>query len=56
MVSDGQDGAAGASGASYATVYLYKRSATDNPAKPNGDVTYTFSTGAVTGSLNSWTK
>ena len=50
-----KNGANGANGASYATVYLYKRGSSA-PAKPNGNVIYTFSTGAVTGSLNSWTK
>lgn len=44
----------GADGVSSAAVILYKRG-TSAPSKPNGNVTYTFATGAVSGSLNGWT-
>lgn len=55
-----KNGANGASGINCATVYLYQRSNVNTPdtapAKPNGNVRYEFSTGAVTGSLNYWTN
>ena len=44
----------GSDGVSSAAVILYKRGATA-PSKPDGTVTYTFATGAVSGSLNGWT-
>ena len=51
----GQDGEPGTAGTNSATVILYQR-ATSSPAVPTGNVTYTFATGAVSGSLGSWTK
>lgn len=45
----------GADGLNQAPVFLFKRSATV-PAKPTGDISYNFSTGAVTGLTNGWTK
>ena len=44
----------GSDGVSSAAVILYKRGATA-PSKPDGTVTYTFATGAVSGYLNGWT-
>ena len=53
-----ENGLPGASGSNYATVYLYRRFAStpSSSDKPTGDVTYTFASGAVSGSLNSWTR
>ena len=48
-------GASGSAGANSAQVVLYKRGASA-PAKPSGNVTYTFATGSVTGTLDGWTK
>lgn len=45
----------GSPGLNTAVVTLYKRS-TSTLTKPNGDVTYTFNTGGVSGALNSWTR
>lgn len=60
MVKNGTNGQDGTNGINCATVYLYQRSNSNTPntapAKPNGNVTYTFSTGAVSGSLNGWTN
>ena len=50
MVSSGSNG----QGVNCAAVILCKRGSTA-PAKPNGNVTYTFATGAVSGSTNGWT-
>ena len=52
---DGQPGTNGADGLNVATVFLYQRGAAA-PAKPTGNVTYTFASGAVSGSLNGWSK
>ena len=55
----GEDGASvtGADGNSNALVALYRVSTDDDsaPASFSGDLEYTFATGAVTGTLNSWT-
>ena len=45
----------GSPGLNVATVFLYQRG-TAAPEKPNGTVTYTFATGAISGSLNGWSK
>lgn len=49
------NGSIGRDGASAATVFLYKRSA-DVPAKPTATLTYTFATGAVTGTMSGWSS
>jgi len=42
---------------SAATVTLYQRTTTNSaPAKPSGTLTYTFSTGVLSGSLGSWSQ
>ena len=48
----GQDGT---SGYNNAIVYLYKR-ATSAPSSPSSDLTYTFSTGVLSGTLDGWTQ
>lgn len=45
----------GVNGTKTAPVTLYKRGATA-PAVPSGDVTYTFATAGVSGTLDSWTQ
>ena len=46
-------GVPGPAGINSATVYLYQRANT-TPSKPTGNITYTFATGEVSGSLGSW--
>lgn len=46
----------GAPGFSAATVFLYQRSASDQIAKPSGNLTYTFATGALSGTLGNWSQ
>jgi len=45
----------GAPGLNSATVMLYQR-ATSVPAKPEGNLTYTFATGALSGTLGNWSQ
>lgn len=45
----------GASGTNASTLYLYQRSSTA-PAKPTATLTYTFSTGDLSGSLGNWSR
>lgn len=54
----GTNGENGANGTNYATVYLYRRFAStpSSSDKPNGNVIYTFESGTVSGSLNSWQR
>lgn len=50
----GASGAAGADGYNTATVYLYQR-ATSTPSNPTNNLTYTFSTATLTGTIdNDW--
>ena len=50
----GAGGAAGAAGDNTATVYLYQR-ATSTPSNPTNNLTYTFSTATLTGTIdNDW--
>ena len=44
---------AGKDGTNKVTVYLYQRAASA-PSKPSSTLTYTFSTGALTGTLGNW--
>jgi hypothetical protein len=52
LVEDGDDGT---NGLNNATVPLFQRSAT-SPAAPSATLTYTFSTGVLSGTLGSWTQ
>lgn len=45
----------GAAGYNNAVVYLYKRQAT-NPAVPTGNLTFTFGTNTLTGTLDGWSR
>jgi len=63
IVEDGADGEtgatgpAGAAGFNQATIYLYQRKATAPAVTDIADpTTYTFSTGALSGTLGSWTR
>lgn len=53
-VNTGAEGIDGTNGYNTATVYLYQRAATQ-PSVPASNITYTFATGAVTGTLGNWT-
>lgn len=53
--ADGNDGNDGSNGLNSATVFLYQRKSS-TPSKPSATLTYTFSTGALSGSLNSWSQ
>ena len=48
-----KNGTNGNNGVNTATIYLYKR-ATSTPSVPSGNTTYTFSTKALTGTLDNW--
>lgn len=45
----------GVDGLNTATIYLYQR-ATSTPSVPGSTLTYTFATGALTGTLGSWSR
>ena len=47
------DGTDGADAYNSATIYLYKRNSTQ-PAAPSQSLTYTFSTGTITGTTDGW--
>lgn len=49
----GEEGDPGTDGYNTATVTLYQRAAS-SPSKPSGSLTYTFSTGALSGTLGNW--
>ena len=49
-----ENGATGASGYNQATIFLYQRAASA-PNKP-GSLTYTFSSGTLSGSIGDWTR
>ena len=51
----GTNGTNGTNGLNVATVYLYQR-ATSSPSKPSSQLTYTFSTGKLSGILGNWTQ
>ncbi|MEG2621404.1 MAG: phage tail spike protein [Clostridia bacterium] len=53
--SDGKEGAPGANGYNQVVVQLFQRSAS-SPSLPSSALTYTFATGAITGSLGSWSR
>ena len=50
-----EDGATGSSGYNSTIVYLYQRSASA-PTKPSVSLTYTFSSGVLSGTFGSWTQ
>ncbi|MBR4926425.1 MAG: hypothetical protein IKZ61_11885 [Prevotella sp.] len=51
----GASGANGANGLNSATVFLYQRSSSV-PSKPSSTLTYTFSSGLMSGTLGNWTQ
>lgn len=51
----GASGQSGQDGYNSAVVYLYQR-ATATPSAPSGSLTYTFSTGVLSGTLGSWSQ
>lgn len=54
LAQNGTNGSPGTNGINTATVYLYQRKATI-PNKPSNTLTYTFATGALTGTIdNDW--
>lgn len=53
LAQNGTDGSPGTNGYNTATVFLYQR-ASSIPTKPSSALTYTFSTGTVTGTLGGW--
>lgn len=55
LAQNGTNGKNGTNGLNVATVFLYQR-ATSAPNVPSGNVTYTFSSGAVSGLTNNWVK
>jgi DNA-directed RNA polymerase subunit L len=50
-----QNGVNGDDGLNSATIFLYQRAAS-TPSKPSGSLTYTFATGALSGTLGNWTQ
>ena len=55
ILENGIDGTNGTNGLNQATIFLYKRSATE-PSKPTSTATYTFTTGALSPLPSGWTK
>lgn len=55
LAQNGENGKPGGNGLNTATVYLYQRN-TVVPSKPSAPITYTFSTGAISGLTNGWSK
>ena len=54
---DGKPGDPGTSGSSAATVFLYKRGANSSSiTKPKTNLTYTFKTGILSGTLSGWSQ
>lgn len=57
IAQNGSNGSNGSNGVNSATIFLYQRSS--NPTtltKPSGNLTYTFSTGTLEGSLGGWAQ
>ena len=52
----GQQGPAGTAGYNSATVFLYQRAVNASISKPSSTLTYTFSTGQLSGNLGSWSQ
>lgn len=55
VAQNGENGSPGTNGYNTATVVLYQRSATQ-PTLPASSLTYTFSSGALTGTLGNWSR
>ena len=53
--ANGTNGTNGAAGLNVASVFIYQRSAS-SPAVPSSTLTYTFSTGVLSGTLTPWTQ
>lgn len=53
--TNGKDGKDGTNGTSTAIIYLYQR-AENEPATPTTNTVYTFATGAITGTIGSWSQ
>jgi hypothetical protein len=54
---DGAPGTDGTNGLNTASIFLYKRASTDTGlTKPIADLTYTFATGEMSGSLAGWSR
>ena len=52
-----ENGTDGDDGANSATVFLYQRAASSSSiSKPSGNLTYTFATGTLSGTLGNWTQ
>lgn len=52
-----ENGTDGNDGANSATVFLYQRAASSSSiSKPSGNLTYTFATGTLSGTLGNWTQ
>lgn len=51
-----QNGSSGTNGLNAATVFLYQRKNGEAPAKPSSALTYTFSTGRLSGTLGDWSQ
>lgn len=60
LAQNGQDGAPGTDGTNglnTASIFLYKRAATDTGlTKPTANLTYTFATGEISGNLAGWSR
>lgn len=60
LAQNGQDGAPGTDGTNglnTASIFLYKRAATDTGlTKPTASLTYTFATGEISGNLAGWSR
>lgn len=54
--TNGTNGTNGTDGLNVASVFLYRRTWTNNPTVPTTTATFTFSTGVLTGQNNSWTQ
>ena len=53
--SNGEDGSDGTNGINTATIVLYQRAAS-KPSVPASDLTYTFATGDLSGSMGNWER
>lgn len=55
VARQGSNGQNGSDGLNVATVYLYQR-ASSTPSGPSSSLTYTFATGALSGTLGDWSQ
>lgn len=57
IAQNGSNGSDGADGSNSATIFLYQRAASSSSlSKPTATLTYTFSTGTLTGTLGNWSQ